>query len=110
MASQPRLGTIVEAEKNLFNDLDPAEAEKWAAGLTGSPILTTKLTNDAYSAVPCAYLVLDGDLTLPKEYQEGTCMAALQGSKTGEFTMYHCPSLSPFDLDCRRGGDGVGLC
>jgi hypothetical protein len=27
---------------------------------------------------------------LAKEYQEG--MAALQGSKTGNFTMYHCPA------------------
>lgn len=80
----------MEAEKFLFQDLDPAEAQKWTAGLTASPILTTKLTNDAYSALPCAYLVLDGDVTLPKEYQEG--MAALQGSKTGEFTMYHCPA------------------
>lgn len=74
----------------MFNDVDPVEAQKWTAGLTGSPVMTTKLTNDAYSALPCAYLVLDGDLSLPKEYQEG--MAALQGSKTGEFTMYHCPA------------------
>ncbi|AEO68384.1 uncharacterized protein THITE_2051219 [Thermothielavioides terrestris NRRL 8126] len=84
------LGTIVQAEKFLFNDLDPATAAKWAATLTASPILTTKLTNDAYSTLPCAYLVLDGDLTLPREYQEG--MIALQESKTGNFSVYHCPA------------------
>ncbi|KXX77637.1 Pyrethroid hydrolase [Madurella mycetomatis] len=84
------LGTIVNAEKFLFNDLDAATAEKWTATLTASPILTTKLTNDAYSALPCGYLVLDGDLTLPKEYQEG--MVSLQASKTGDFAIYHCPA------------------
>lgn len=84
------LGTIVQAEKFLFNDLDPVDAQKWTPGLTASPILTTKLSNDAYSALPCAYLVLEGDLTLPKEDQES--MAALQGQKTGEFTMYRCPA------------------
>lgn len=81
---------MVEPEKFLFNDVDPAVAQKYATGLTASPILTTKLSNDAYAAVPCAYLVLEGDLTLPKEYQEG--MAALQGQKTGEFTIYRCPA------------------
>ncbi|RYP42699.1 hypothetical protein DL767_000068 [Monosporascus sp. MG133] len=84
------LGTIVEAEKYLFNDLDIELSQRWAAELTASPVLTTKLTNDAYSALPCAYLVLEGDLALPKEYQEG--MAALQGQKTGQFTMYRCPA------------------
>ncbi|KAI1388567.1 Alpha/beta hydrolase fold-1 [Hypoxylon trugodes] len=84
------LGTIVEAEKYLFNDLDPAEAQKWAKGLTASPVMKTKITNDAYSALPCAYLVLEGDLTMPKEYQEG--MIALQSQKTGEFTLYRSPA------------------
>lgn len=75
----------------MFNDLDPAEAKKWEAKLVPSTgVLTAKLTNDAYSALPCAYLVLDGDLTLPKEYQEG--MVALQASKTGDFTIYHSPA------------------
>ncbi|KAK3331406.1 hypothetical protein B0H66DRAFT_613761 [Apodospora peruviana] len=65
------LGTIVNAEHFLFNDLNATTAKKWAATLTASPVLTTKLTNDAaYSALPCAYLVPDGDLTLPREYQE----------------------------------------
>jgi hypothetical protein len=70
--------------------VDPSEAEKWARGLTASPILTTKLTNDAYAAWPCAYLVLEGDLTLPKEYQEG--MVATQSQKTGDFTIYRSPA------------------
>ncbi|ROW09885.1 hypothetical protein VPNG_06275 [Cytospora leucostoma] len=84
------LGTVVQAEKFFFNDLDPAAAQKWTRTLTASPTLTTKLSNDAYSALPCAYLVLEGDLTLPKEYQEG--MAALQGQKTGDFAIYRSPS------------------
>ncbi|KAK3902806.1 pyrethroid hydrolase [Staphylotrichum tortipilum] len=84
------LGTIVNAEQFLFNDLDAAVAKEWAAGLTASPILTTKLTNDAYSALPCGYLVLDGDLTLPREYQLG--MASLLSSKTGSSSIYHCPA------------------
>lgn len=81
---------MVEPEKYLFNDLDAAAAGRWAATLTASPVLTTRLTNDAYAALPCAYLVLDGDLTLPREYQEG--MAGLQAAKTGAFEMYHCPA------------------
>lgn len=70
--------------------MEPSEAEKWSRGLTASPILTTKLTNDAYAALPCAYLVLEGDLTLPKEYQEG--MVAAQSQKTGDFTIYRSPA------------------
>ncbi|OTA88623.1 hypothetical protein M434DRAFT_398989 [Hypoxylon sp. CO27-5] len=82
------LGTVIQAEKYLFGDLELVEAQKWAAGLTASPIMPTKLTNDAYSALPCAYLVLEGDLVLPKEYQEA--MVAQQAQKTGEFTIYRC--------------------
>lgn len=84
------LGTMVHPERFLYNDLDPAEARRWVPGLTASPVLTTRLANDAYSALPCAYLVLEGDLTLPGEYQEG--MAALQGSRTGGFAVYRCPA------------------
>ncbi|KAI1101492.1 hypothetical protein F4804DRAFT_315691 [Jackrogersella minutella] len=62
------LGTIVQVEKFMFIGFEQSEAKKWAEGLTASPVLTTKLSNGAYAALPCAYLVLDGDLTLPKEY------------------------------------------
>ncbi|KAK7748487.1 hypothetical protein SLS62_008527 [Diatrype stigma] len=84
------LGTVVDAGKFLFNGVDPAEAKEWEAGLTASPVLTTRLTNDAYAALPCAYLVLEGDLTLPKDYQEG--MVVLQAQKTGPFAIYRCPA------------------
>ncbi|KAH7324123.1 Alpha/Beta hydrolase protein [Stachybotrys elegans] len=85
------LGTIVEPEKFLFNDLDQATAQKYVKTLTASPILTTKLTTDAYSNVTCGYLVLDGDLTLPQPYQEG--MIALQQSKqSSPIHVYHCPA------------------
>ncbi|KAF2463952.1 uncharacterized protein BDR25DRAFT_329414 [Lindgomyces ingoldianus] len=51
-----------------------------ASSLTASPILTSKLTNNAYSEYPCAYLVLEADLTLPKD------------QKSGSFTIYRCPA------------------
>lgn len=88
---------MVEPEKYLFGDLDAGDALKWTKTLTASPILTTKLSNNAYTALPCAYVVLENDVTLAKEYQEA--MVALQASKTGEFTKYysvsgHSPHLS----------------
>jgi hypothetical protein len=83
---------MVKPETFLFNDLGPEDAQKWAGTLTASPILTSKLTNEAvYADLPCAYLVLDGDLTLPKEYQEGMVAAQVAHSKV-PFTMYHCPA------------------
>ncbi|GAP84404.1 putative alpha beta-hydrolase protein [Rosellinia necatrix] len=84
------LACPVNAEKFFFNDLEPDVARKWAATLTASPVLATKLSNDAYSALPCAYLILEDDLTLPKDYQEG--IVALQAQKTGPFSLYHCPA------------------
>ncbi|AEO59680.1 hypothetical protein MYCTH_2128762 [Thermothelomyces thermophilus ATCC 42464] len=67
-------GTIANAERFLFNDLDADSAKH----------------NNAYSALPCAYLVLDGDLTLPLEYQEGT--ARFLSSQSGDTSIYHCPA------------------
>ncbi|KAJ2985676.1 hypothetical protein NUW58_g5408 [Xylaria curta] len=84
------LATPKDAEKYFFNDLEPSVAEKWKTTLTASPVLPTKLSNDAYAALPCAYLILEGDKTLPKSYQEG--MVALQAQKTGDFTLYRCPA------------------
>ncbi|RAK96478.1 alpha/beta hydrolase [Aspergillus ibericus CBS 121593] len=84
------LGTAVDAPRYMFNDIDPEEAEKWAATLTASPIMTDRLTNDAYSVLPCAYLVLENDLCLAKEYQEG--MIALQTQRGAGFTVYYAPS------------------
>jgi hypothetical protein len=86
------LATLVGAEKLLFNDLEESEARKWAATLTaGAGVsLTSTLTNEAYAALPCAYLVLEEDAILPKEFQEG--MVAMQAHKTGGFTMYRCPT------------------
>ncbi|PYI03138.1 alpha/beta-hydrolase [Aspergillus sclerotiicarbonarius CBS 121057] len=84
------LGTVVEAHRYIFDGLDPEEAAKWAATLTASPISTGVLTNDATSALPCAYLVLDNDCTLPREYQEG--MIALETQRGNTFTVYHAQS------------------
>ncbi|KAL4811687.1 hypothetical protein BDW67DRAFT_189446 [Aspergillus spinulosporus] len=73
----------------LFNDLSPDDARVWETKLTASPIMNTKLTNDAYSMLPCAYLVLENDQTLPKEYQEQ--MVAQQEQK-GASMVYRAPS------------------
>jgi hypothetical protein len=51
--------------------------------------MTVKLTNDAYSALPCAYLVLENDKSLPKEYQE--YMISLQTQAGNRFTVYYAP-------------------
>ncbi|GMG34983.1 unnamed protein product [Aspergillus oryzae] len=84
------LGTPVDAPRFFFNGLDAESAAKWTATLTASPVNTDRLTNDPYSALPCAYLVLEDDLTLPKEYQEG--MIALQEGKGNKFTVYRATS------------------
>ncbi|KAJ6169077.1 hypothetical protein N7497_001920 [Penicillium chrysogenum] len=76
------LGTMVDPEHYLFNDLAPETAKKWASTLTAAP----SLTHNPYDVLPCAYLVLEKDRTLPKEYQEG--MAA---SQSKPFTIYHAP-------------------
>jgi hypothetical protein len=56
-----------------------------------SPIMTTPPTNDAYATFPCAYLVLEEDEMLPRQYQEG--MIAAQSQKSGnQFTIYYCPA------------------
>jgi hypothetical protein len=83
---------MVKPETFLFNDVDSDTAQKWASALTASPILTSKMTNnDVYADLPCAYLVLDGDMTLPKEYQEGMMAAQVARSKV-PFKTYHSPA------------------
>ncbi|KAI1306953.1 hypothetical protein F5Y03DRAFT_133109 [Xylaria venustula] len=52
------LATPKDADKFFFNGLDPREALEWAATLTASPTPITKLSNDAYAELPCAYLIL----------------------------------------------------
>lgn len=94
---------MVEPETYLFNDLDEDEAQKWAAELTASPIMATRLSNrDVYGSLPCTYLVLEGDRTLPKDYQEG--MVAGQVSKPGiPFTMYYSPAGHSLHLSWTQG-------
>jgi hypothetical protein len=83
---------MVKPDTFLFNDVESETAQKWSATLTASPIHTSKLTNNhVYSELPCAYLVLNGDLTLPKEYQEGMVAAQVARSKV-PFKMYDSPA------------------
>jgi hypothetical protein len=98
---------MVKPETFFFNDVDAETAQKWAATLTASPVLTSKLTNnDVYSALPCAYLVLDGDMTLPKEYQEGMVAAQVAQSKV-PFKMYHSPAGHSPHVSWTEGMVGV---
>ncbi|KAF2262523.1 hypothetical protein CC78DRAFT_606020 [Lojkania enalia] len=68
---------------------------------TTSPVITSVLTNDALSVLPCAYLVLGNNLTTPKEYQEG--IVALHSQKTGPLTMYRCPAGHSLHLSWTEG-------
>lgn len=74
----------------MFNGLDRESAAKWSATLTASPINTGVLTNDTYSFLPWAYLVLDQDRILPKVGQEA--MIGLQSANGNTFTVYHAAS------------------
>ncbi|KAF2684804.1 alpha/beta-hydrolase [Lentithecium fluviatile CBS 122367] len=53
-----------------FHDVPRAEAEEIIGTLTACPHLRSPLTNDAYSALPCAYMICEGDRVLPPVYQE----------------------------------------
>jgi hypothetical protein len=77
---------MVNPEKYLFNDVDQETAQKWSATLTAAPVMTSPLTHNPYSALPCAYVVLEKDCTLPKAYQEG-----MASSQTDPFTIYYAP-------------------
>jgi hypothetical protein len=73
------------APRYLLNDLDKDTARKWAAKLTATPNLDATLANDAYSALHCAYLVLDAQKVLTKEFQEWMI-------RMRNFTIYHAPA------------------
>ena len=54
-------------------------------------MLKSVLANDAYAALPCAYLVTENDLALPAAYQDG--MIALQNQRAGvNMTVLRCSS------------------
>ncbi|KAL9123647.1 MAG: hypothetical protein Q9175_008320 [Cornicularia normoerica] len=51
----------------------------------------TVLDNDAYTALPCAYLVTEDDLALPSAYQDA--MVAIQSQRPGvDMTVFRCPA------------------
>ncbi|KAI9656847.1 MAG: hypothetical protein M1821_003486 [Bathelium mastoideum] len=79
-----------ESAKYFFNGMDDAAAQYYEATLTAFPVFTTVLGNDAYSSLPCAYLVTVDDFALPALYQEG--MVAMQTSRPGvNMTVYKAP-------------------
>ena len=77
------LGTIFESEEYLFNGLDPVQVQKWKPLLAASPMCMTRLTNNAYAALPCGYMYLEEDRMLPKVVQEK--MVAAQSEKILDF-------------------------
>ncbi|PYI24124.1 alpha/beta-hydrolase [Aspergillus japonicus CBS 114.51] len=94
--------STVDAATYMFGQLPREEGQKWAASLTAAPIMTGVLTNDAYAALPCGYLVLEEDRALAAAYQEGMVQALnarLRGEGRGEVVVYrartdHSPHLS----------------
>ncbi|KAL9013914.1 MAG: hypothetical protein Q9173_001419 [Seirophora scorigena] len=83
------VGSAKDGAKYLFNGLDEATAKYYEATLTASPPLRTVLDNDAYAAVPLAYLVTESDLVLPSAYQEG--MITAQSQRPGvKLSVYRC--------------------
>ncbi|KAL9121276.1 MAG: hypothetical protein Q9187_002170 [Circinaria calcarea] len=85
------LASTNEGAKYFFNGLDEATAKHYEATLTASQVFTTVLNNDAYTALPCAYLVTEDDLALPVAYQDG--MVAMQSQRPGvDLTVFRCPA------------------
>ena len=85
------LASTKEGARYFFNDLDDKIAKRYEATLTASQVPTAVLQNDAYTALPCAYLVTENDMALPASYQEG--MIAIQSSRPGvNMTTYRCPA------------------
>lgn len=59
--------------------------------MTASPVFTTVLNNDAYTALSCAYLVTENDMAVPAAYQDG--MVAMQSQRPGvDLTVFRCPA------------------
>jgi hypothetical protein len=80
--------TLRDPERFLLHDMSAEDIPQHVQKLSASPSDNSVLTNDAYAALPCAYLVCEGDRMLPQEYQEG--MVAAQSGKTGDFKLYRC--------------------
>ena len=85
------LASTKDGAKYFFNGLDEATAKHYEATLTASQVPTTILENDAYTALPCAYLVTEDDFALPSAYQDA--MIAMQSQRPGvDMTVFRCPA------------------
>lgn len=59
--------------------------------MIASPVFTTVLDNDAYTALHYPYLVTEDDLALPAVYQDG--MVVMQSQKPEvDLTVFRCPA------------------
>ncbi|KAE8152970.1 alpha/beta-hydrolase [Aspergillus avenaceus] len=84
------LVTPLDTHLHLFSDVDEETGKKWGATLTAEAFMTSPLTHDPWSALPCAYVVMERDAILPPAYQEG--MIAAQSQTSGRtFKVYRAP-------------------
>lgn len=81
-------------ETNLFNDLDPASAEKWTKELQPQPSegWADTVTYCGWKDVPSVYLVCENDQVIPAPMQ--LQLAELAGSKVEKCGAGHMPFLS----------------
>ena len=66
---------IQDPEGHFYNDLEPDDAKKFAAMLTGLPTSTqwTEVTHEAFREIPVTYLVCEKDAAIPEEVQRMMC-------------------------------------
>jgi hypothetical protein len=90
------LMTTTESARTFYNDLSPAEQDRWVAELRPTSVFTQSapLTHAAYQYYDCAYLFCKGDQAVPVQLQK--MMVEWTGVKfyTEECTAGHSPFLS----------------
>ncbi|OKL61092.1 hypothetical protein UA08_03507 [Talaromyces atroroseus] len=64
------IASTVNAAQYFFSGLPEEKAKYYESTMTASPVPTTVLDNDAYTELPCAYVIADSDLALPAAFQE----------------------------------------
>ena len=82
--------------KVFLHGLDEEKAKYYENMMTASPILRTVLESDAYSALPCVYVVTENDIGVPTSAQEG--VVGLQNMREGvDIKVVRCQAgHSPF--------------
>lgn len=85
-----------------FNDLPPAEQEKWAKEMThtSAALFATPAAYEPWAhGVPCSYIFTELDGGIPFPAQQGMAQLLGPGAKSATLKSGHCPFLSmPGDL------------